>query len=44
LLAEIAPNPPVHTAEGHWFVALPDRLRIRQVRQFRDWLVRESHQ
>ncbi|MEA2774510.1 MAG: hypothetical protein QOD93_7472 [Acetobacteraceae bacterium] len=44
LLAEIAPNPPVHTAEGHWFVALPDRLRIRQVRQFRDWLVRETHQ
>ena len=42
LLAEIAPDPPVHGAEGHWFVALPDRLRIRQVRQFRDWLVSEA--
>jgi LysR family glycine cleavage system transcriptional activator len=42
LLAEIAPDPPVHAAEGHWFVALPDRLRIRQVRQFRDWLVSEA--
>jgi LysR family transcriptional regulator, glycine cleavage system transcriptional activator len=41
LLAEIAPDPPVHGAEGHWFVALPDRLRNRQVRQFRDWLVGE---
>ncbi|HEY0185024.1 MAG TPA: LysR substrate-binding domain-containing protein [Rhodopila sp.] len=39
LLAEIAPEPPVLGAEGHWFVALPDRLRVRQVRQFRDWLV-----
>jgi len=42
LLAEIAPDPPIATAEGHWFVALPDRLRIRQVRQFRDWLVSEA--
>lgn len=42
MLAEIAPEPPVHGAEGHWFVALPDRLRIRQVRQFRDWLVSEA--
>jgi LysR family transcriptional regulator, glycine cleavage system transcriptional activator len=42
LLVEIAPDPPVATAEGHWFVALPDRLRIRQVRQFRDWLVTEA--
>jgi LysR family glycine cleavage system transcriptional activator len=42
MLAEIAPDPPVHAAEGHWFVALPDRLRIRPVRQFRDWLVSEA--
>lgn len=42
ILAEIAPDPPVHCAEGHWFVALPDRLRMRQVRQFRDWLVAEA--
>jgi LysR family glycine cleavage system transcriptional activator len=33
MLAEIAPN---------WFVALPDRLRSRSVRQFRDWLVGEA--
>jgi LysR family glycine cleavage system transcriptional activator len=39
LLTEIAPDPPVWAKEGHWFVALPDRLRIRSVRQFRDWLV-----
>lgn len=39
LLAEIAPDPPLLTSEGHWFVALPDRLRVRPVRQFRDWLV-----
>jgi LysR family transcriptional regulator, glycine cleavage system transcriptional activator len=42
LLAEIAPDPPMHGAEGHWFVALPDRLRNRQVRQFRDWLMGET--
>ena len=42
ILAETAPDPPVPTEEGHWFVALPDRLRIRQVRQFRDWLVSEA--
>jgi LysR family glycine cleavage system transcriptional activator len=42
LLAEIAPDPPVHGPEGHWFVALPDRLQIRQVRQFRDWLVSQA--
>lgn len=42
LLAEIAPNPPVPIREGHWFVALPDRLRMRPVRQFRDWLVSEA--
>jgi LysR family transcriptional regulator, glycine cleavage system transcriptional activator len=42
ILAEIAPVPAVPVAEGHWFVTLPDRLRIRQVRQFRDWLVNEA--
>jgi LysR family transcriptional regulator, glycine cleavage system transcriptional activator len=42
LLAEIAPDPPVMVPEGHWFVALPDRLRIRPVRQFRDWLVAQA--
>ena len=42
MLVEVAPDPPVHGAEGHWFVALPDRLRIRPVRQFRDWLVSEA--
>jgi LysR family transcriptional regulator, glycine cleavage system transcriptional activator len=42
LLAEIVPDPIVQVPEGHWFVALPDRLRIRQVRQFRDWLVDEA--
>ena len=42
MLAEIAPNPPVSVAEGHWFVALPDRLRVRQVRLFRDWLISEA--
>lgn len=42
MLAEIAPDPPIATVEGHWFVALPERLRIRQVRQFRDWLVSEA--
>jgi LysR family glycine cleavage system transcriptional activator len=42
MLAEIAPDPPVLVPEGHWFVALPDRLRIRQVRQFRDWLVEQA--
>jgi LysR family glycine cleavage system transcriptional activator len=42
MLAEIAPDPPVYAAEGHWFAALPDRLRNRSVRQFRDWLVGEA--
>jgi LysR family transcriptional regulator, glycine cleavage system transcriptional activator len=42
MLAEIAPDPPVFVAEGHWFVALADRLRNRQVRLFRDWLVSEA--
>lgn len=44
ILTEMAPDPPVLGAEGHWFVALPDRLRLRQVRQFRDWLVSEAQQ
>jgi LysR family glycine cleavage system transcriptional activator len=44
ILAEISPNPPLLGPEGHWFVALPDRLRIRQVRQFRDWLVTQTSQ
>lgn len=42
ILAEIAPDPPVPVAEGHWFVAVPDRLRHRRIRQFRDWLVQQS--
>jgi LysR family transcriptional regulator, glycine cleavage system transcriptional activator len=42
ILAEVAPQPPIAAAEGHWFVARPDRLRIRQVRQFRDWLIAET--
>jgi LysR family glycine cleavage system transcriptional activator len=42
VLREIAPAEPVTLADGHWFVALPERLRQRQVRQFRDWLVEES--
>jgi LysR family glycine cleavage system transcriptional activator len=44
MLVEIAPDPPVDVAEGHWFVARPDRLRIRQVRHFRDWLASETGQ
>jgi LysR family glycine cleavage system transcriptional activator len=44
MLAERAPDPPVTTAQGHWFVALPERLRLRPVRQFRDWLVAEANQ
>ncbi len=42
ILTEVAPDPPVQAPEGHWFVALPDRLRIRQVWQFRDWLLSEA--
>ncbi len=42
ILAEIAPDPPVSAAEGHWFVALPDRMRDRRIRQFRDWLASEA--
>jgi LysR family glycine cleavage system transcriptional activator len=41
VLSEIAPAEPVALADGHWFVALPERLRQRQVRQFRDWLIDE---
>ena len=44
MLAEIAPDPPVRAEQGHWFVALPDRLRVRQVRQFRDWLIDQASQ
>jgi LysR family glycine cleavage system transcriptional activator len=44
ILAAIAPDPPVSVPEGHWFVALLDRLRIRQVREFRDWLASEASQ
>lgn len=43
LLAERAPNPPVIAPRGHWFVALPKRLRLRSVQQFRDWLVAEAN-
>ncbi len=42
VLCEIAPHHPIATEEAHWFVALPERLRQRSVRQFRDWLVAES--
>ena len=42
ILVEIVPDPPIPVAEGHWFVARPDRLRIRQVQQFRDWLIAQT--
>jgi DNA-binding transcriptional LysR family regulator len=42
LLAERAPDPPVLAPQGHWFVAAPERLRNRQLRTFRDWLVSEA--
>lgn len=42
VLTEIAPSACVENLEGHWFVALPERLRQRPVRQFRDWLVAEA--
>jgi LysR family glycine cleavage system transcriptional activator len=42
LLAEIAPDPPVPVREGHWFVATAERLRMRPVRAFRDWLVEQA--
>ena len=41
MLAEIAPSPAVDRPEGHYFVALPEALRDRHVRAFRDWLVTE---
>ena len=41
MLAECAPNPPVDRPEGHYFVALPEALRDRHVRAFRDWLAAE---
>jgi LysR family glycine cleavage system transcriptional activator len=44
LLTEIAPDPPVLTEEGHWFVALPERLRERPVSSVRDWLIAEADQ
>jgi LysR family transcriptional regulator, glycine cleavage system transcriptional activator len=42
MLAEVAPEPPVDRPEGHYFVALPQALRDRHVRAFRDWLVAEA--
>ena len=41
MLAEVAPEPPLDRPEGHYFVALPEALRDRHVRAFRDWLVAE---
>ena len=41
ILAEVAPEPPLDREEGHYFVALPEALRDRHVRAFRDWLVAE---
>ncbi|HUN44599.1 MAG TPA: LysR substrate-binding domain-containing protein [Acetobacteraceae bacterium] len=41
MLAEVSPMPPLERAEGHWFVALPQALRDRHVRAFREWLVAE---
>lgn len=41
LLAEVAPAPPLDRPEGHYFVALPEALRDRHVRAFRDWLADE---
>jgi len=52
LLTEVAPEPPTGSVErparvadrveGHFFVALPQALRDRHVRAFRDWLVAEA--
>lgn len=44
IICEIAPEPPVPVAEGHWFVALPDRIRDKRILQFRDWLIKEARQ
>jgi LysR family glycine cleavage system transcriptional activator len=41
MLAEVAPAPPMDRPEAHYFVALPEALRDRHVRAFRDWLVAE---
>jgi LysR family glycine cleavage system transcriptional activator len=41
MLAEVAPSPAMDRPEGHYFVALPEALRDRHVRAFRDWLVTE---
>jgi LysR family transcriptional regulator, glycine cleavage system transcriptional activator len=41
MLAEVSPTPPLDRPEGHYFVALPEALRDRHVRAFRDWLVAE---
>ena len=41
LLAEVAPDPPLYRPEAHYFVALPEALRDRHVRAFRDWLLAE---
>jgi LysR family transcriptional regulator, glycine cleavage system transcriptional activator len=41
MLAEVAPTPPVDRPEGHYFIAMPEALRDRHVRAFRDWLVAE---
>ncbi|HVY18287.1 MAG TPA: LysR substrate-binding domain-containing protein [Rhodopila sp.] len=42
VLTEIAPPDPIRTGEGHWFVTLPERLRQRPIRRFRDWLAQET--
>jgi LysR family transcriptional regulator, glycine cleavage system transcriptional activator len=42
MLAEVELEPPVDRAEAHYFVALPEALRDRHVRAFRDWLVAEA--
>ena len=42
MLVVIEPCPAIPVQEGHWFVALPDRLRRRPVRQFHDWLLSEA--
>lgn len=42
MLAEVATEPPLQRPEAHWFVALPEALRDRHVRAFRDWLVAET--
>jgi DNA-binding transcriptional LysR family regulator len=41
MLAEVTPTRPMDRPEGHYFVALPQALRDRHVRAFRDWLMAE---